>query len=274
MVASVPNPNKTKPLSWLPRFSLKWLLLFVTAVCIWLGTVVHKANRQRDAVRTIKDLGGAVSYSYVHQWKPGFPVSRPYEEPDGPAWLRQLIGNDYFGDVIHVDLQHSFATDETMIEIAKLSNLEELNLFETEVTDVGVKRIGRLSNLRWLWLAETRITDESLIEIGKLKNLKVLCINGSTITDAGVTHLQGLSKLQHFRLIGTLISDAAMPTVRNLVSLTELELTSSNVSDQGLMKLVAMPKLTYIGLSGTRTTKEGRALFQTARPGVQIEYQW
>src|SRR5690349_9024205 len=71
---------------WL-RYSLRTLLLLVTLFCVWLGIQVDRAHKQQHAVRELRRLGGRVLYD-----------CRPDtdREPSGPAWLRKLIGQDYF----------------------------------------------------------------------------------------------------------------------------------------------------------------------------------
>src|SRR5262245_19997517 len=62
---------------WL-RFSLRTMLLLITALCIWLGYQVNAARRQREALAAIARAGGTV---YFDRRTP-------------PDWLHQFLGDD------------------------------------------------------------------------------------------------------------------------------------------------------------------------------------
>jgi hypothetical protein len=84
-------------------------------------------------------------------------------------------------------------SDEGMKEIAKLTNLNSLYLYGTNVTDAGLNELLALKNLTTLNLGYTKVTDTGLIELAKLKNLKTLDISRFTwgsITFEGVKELQ------------------------------------------------------------------------------------
>lgn len=102
---------------WL-QFSLRALLVLLTVISVWLGVVVRRAREQREAVNAIEALGGSVRYD----WQPDFvraegmgaggadqtyvPNVKIKPSPGGPAWLRQLIGDDFFQSVERVYLIH------------------------------------------------------------------------------------------------------------------------------------------------------------------------
>lgn len=101
---------------WL-QFSLRGFLVVLTIGCLWLGYRVEKARWEIEAVKSIERLGGVVRYD----WQPMiwffdygkgplmgtelFAVgSTEKPQPDGPAWLRRLIGDEYFQSVDNVYL--------------------------------------------------------------------------------------------------------------------------------------------------------------------------
>ena len=82
------------------RFSLKMFVVVLTVFCVWLGLLVHRVNKQKEAVQWVKDQGGAVFYDF--EWNvEGGQIDDP--QPPGPDWLRELIGVDYFADVVKVN---------------------------------------------------------------------------------------------------------------------------------------------------------------------------
>src|SRR6478752_1724301 len=101
------------------RFSLRTLLLIITALCVWLGMQVNAARRQKEVVDAIVKAGGRVGYDYevtpsfilstsatqrrllAHSMAPKYDIN-PNATPSSPAWLRDRIGADYFHNVISV----------------------------------------------------------------------------------------------------------------------------------------------------------------------------
>ena len=131
-----------KPRRWL-QFSLRTLLVVMTAFTIPLGIIVNRAYEQREAVAAIEALGGAV----IYDWQPSLRAqsrgtwSIHYEathwtnfftpkkgQPGGPAWLRRLIGDDFFQDVATVNLSipSSVSEDEVLQLIPRLQRLRNL----------------------------------------------------------------------------------------------------------------------------------------------------
>src|SRR6185437_11305871 len=88
-------------------FSLRTLFVLTTVFAVWLGVVVNRAREQREAVKAIEALGGTVAYDWDE-----FPfdpfASDKRHTPHGPAWLRWLIGDDYFQNAIAVDFTYLF----------------------------------------------------------------------------------------------------------------------------------------------------------------------
>ena len=88
-------------------FSLRTLFVLTTALAVWLGVVVNRAREQREAVKAIEQCGGHVTYDWqFHDLKnwPHLPVLRP----PGPAWLRRLIGDDFFQNVVEIEYSPHF----------------------------------------------------------------------------------------------------------------------------------------------------------------------
>ena len=116
------------------RFSLKTFLVLVTLFCVlmaFLGALVYRVNKQREAVQWVKEHGGEIYYDYQWELSEGV-IDDP--DPPGPDWLRDLIGIDYFADVVFVDF------DDTEIEdiesLRELTQLQILNLKGTQVSDL------------------------------------------------------------------------------------------------------------------------------------------
>lgn len=80
-------------------FSLRTLFILLTLFAVWTATIVNRAREQREAVKAIRELGGKVSYDWQLRYLPGTTNLRIEPEPPGPAWLRRVVGGDFFQEV-------------------------------------------------------------------------------------------------------------------------------------------------------------------------------
>ena len=82
---------------WRFQFGIRSLLVLTVAVavpCSWFSWEMKQAREQKAAVATIKTLNGGFRYDYE------FDASKNYlpkAQPPGPAWLRSLLEDDFFG---------------------------------------------------------------------------------------------------------------------------------------------------------------------------------
>ncbi len=121
------------------RYSMRTLLVVVTLLCIWLGLVVSRAERQRRAVVVLRAVNANIFYDT--------PLSIPAGEPANWRWLRSWIGDDYFDDVTEVFMLQD-ADDELLRRVGDLGGLKRLSFRGAQITDAGLT--ARLLSLRWV----------------------------------------------------------------------------------------------------------------------------
>jgi hypothetical protein len=163
--------------------------MLVAVVCSWIAVKMQRAGRQKEAVESIIQLGGIVYYDYQYDSRKN--LTRNAIQPD-PAWLRNMLGDDYFREVTLV----SFYNKKLNVTDADLENLKELNhiymlqLDKTQITDAGLESLEGLLQLQELYLGNTQITDSGLKHLKGLKRLHRLYINNTQVTTAGVVDLK------------------------------------------------------------------------------------
>ena len=91
---------------WRFQYCLRSLLLLVVAaaiVCSWLTTEIQRAGKQRAAVAAIRGDGVSVDY-----------VQDPFDVPrsDCPAWLRKLLGEDFFDRLFAATVNNGCRNDK------------------------------------------------------------------------------------------------------------------------------------------------------------------
>jgi hypothetical protein len=203
------------------RFSLRTLLILVTlgaAAFGWFGIKMRQAQRQKESVAAVRNLGGIVGYDYEFD---SVGNQKANASPPTPAWLRKTLGDDFFAEVKYVFLCGCGADDETLVLIRGMPRLESLNISYT-----------------------TKITDDGLANLASLTELRELRMSNTGVTDAGLAHLRGLKKLKDLNLARTHVTDAVLKQMTDYPALEELNVWHTQVTDAALKQLrQAFPKL-------------------------------
>lgn len=219
------------------RIGVVAVVLVVFAIALSVGLPIY---RQKVAIREIERVGGEIL-----QIRPG-----------RPKWLRERLRDDQralIDEVVHLDLNHSRATDATLKYVGRLTNLELLWLDNAQlrsssggaqITDAGLVHIAGLTDLQDLNLTGTGVTDVGLLNLARLTRLEHLILSGTRVSDAGLAHLKGLTRLRYLSLDFTQVTDTGLAHLKGLASLRDLFLFDTEVSRAGVDELErALPKL-------------------------------
>jgi hypothetical protein len=255
------EPTKAEP----PKRKLRWFqfslrtLMFVTLICAvgsaWLARKMERKRKEREAVKAIIEMGGWVSYDYQLA---SSPTAIPTGMPPGPDWLRHLLGEKFFSEVVGVTLdERSTITDAGLVNFRELTGLRFLVLSDANVTDAGLVNLGGLVQLRALDLSQTKVCDAGLVHVERLVNLKSLDLKQTKVGDNGLTHLSGLSSLEKLDLRETNVTDAGLAHLAGLATLEKLGLRETNVTGAGLVYLQGLARLKEIDLNGTKVGDAG-----------------
>jgi hypothetical protein len=225
------------------QFSLRTLLVFVTLCaipCSWYAVKKRQAKHGREAA-AVEKLGGRIGWT----------------EPSGPEWLRALFGDDFFTDVLWVDLSNTACADTGLECLEDFGQLERLSLDRTFVTDAGLEHVKGLGRLKHLSVSGTLVTDAGLEHVQGLGQLVTLSLGNTKATDSGLERLRCLAQLEELDLGGTAITDAGLESLENLRQLKTLRLTMTRVTDAGLTHLQDMAQLQELYLGGICVTDTG-----------------
>ncbi len=219
-----------KPKTRWCQFRLRTLLLVTALLCVPLAWVGVRLNDKRAAVAAIQRLGGTIQYNYgrISQYDAeGRQITGQIGtgQPPGPAWLRGLLGDNYFASVVRVVLppqrvvlrskykrwmaiepsvnemrtmptpphylpDGAVIDDDGLKVVAKLTDLEALCLFWTEIGDAGLANLSPLTRLRYLDFQHTNVTDAGLEQLHTFTGLNHLVLFGTQVTEGGVAELQ------------------------------------------------------------------------------------
>jgi internalin A len=183
--------------------------------------------------------------------------------------------------------------DPALANLAKLKNLQELRLEQTEIkgqtlaaftgmrfldlthtrfTDAGMQSLGGMTHLSKLYLRDTLVTDDGLKFIQELRELTELDLYGTRITDAGLVYLKNMTGLTKLNLLGAPLTDAGLDQLTGLTKLEELNLYRSKVTNAGLEKLKALKELRSLDVRYTRATGAGVNALKAANPKLEIDF--
>jgi hypothetical protein len=93
--------------------------------------------------------------------------------------------------------------------LAKLSELEELQVYFTGFGDAGLVHLAGLKKLKAITANHCPITDKGAEAIAKIENLEILDLTGTLVTDAALEHLTKLANLRGLAVAETRVTPAA-----------------------------------------------------------------
>ena len=162
------------------------------------------------------------------------------------------------GDLINLrvlDLAGNSLTATIPLELASLSNLEELHLHNgNSLTGSIPPEIASLSNLIRLSLGSNSLTGTIPPELGDLVYLEGLGLSHNRLTGAIPPELGNLSYLRILGLINNRLTGTIPPELGDLSELSQLWLNNNRLTGTIPPELGNLPKLFNLWLSGNRLT--------------------
>lgn len=183
--------------------------------------VPQQAFPREDAIREIKQLGGFVSSGsfrseryvivswYLASSRGDFTFASLDQERlnNLPDLLAKLVEA---GVVVHLDVRNTKGVSMLLKSLEGNVHVTQIDLGNSDVTDADLPAIGAFPQLKTLRLYDTAITDEGvkhLLNMPQLSSLSLMLTKG--ITDAAVPDLERLTSLNELNVRSTGISRAA-----------------------------------------------------------------
>ncbi len=255
----------------LTQFSLCSLLTVVALLCIWLGLQVPRAHRQRHSASNIRRLGGQVLYDFQ------FVAEKHDSDAVSPlpAWLKVLMGNDFFHNVVEVRLIRNLdgpndkalsylpgvprlkrlvvgtqATDDGLAYVGRLNCLESIHIWNAiNVNDAGIEHLRRLTRLKSIQLSKARIGDRALRTLGAMPTLERIVVPTNRFTDRGLAQLTRLVHLKEL-WVGLRDDNGEECELRHILGIEDVydrDAPPSEISREGVERLKAsVPSLTWV----------------------------
>ena len=95
---------------------------------------IERKRKEREAVEAIVKLGGLAVHNY----------EKDSEKSPGPDRVRSRLGENFFSDVVEVNLAGAAVHNSDLVCLDNLVAIEKLNLSSTEITDEGLASLVML----------------------------------------------------------------------------------------------------------------------------------
>jgi Leucine-rich repeat (LRR) protein len=276
-------PARPRRRRWIP-LSLRIFVVGLGILGIFSGWVGIKIYRQHVAIAAIEASWGKVStVPTAPHWLKRWVDTKSMRSLDTVtrvelasistaipnSTLEKLRGLRHLREL---HLNSSPITDDQLVYVAGLNQLEVLDLRETQVGDVGVHNLIGMEKLQRLSLLDSQITDESLRILAELPNLEFLDVRATEVSDAGLPYLTEFPSLTDLYLGSTKVTDAGMADLNRIQNLRLLDIGYTEVSDVGLASL-RVETLQSLYLDGTRITDAGLAHVKQLRALTHIRFR-
>jgi Leucine-rich repeat (LRR) protein len=159
-------------------------------------------------------------------------------------------------EVVELDLNNTQVTDSGLKELNQFTSLASLDLRDTKVTGVGLRELNQ-SKLSKLVLGGRQFPEAGLKELSQLAYLTDLELDNIQMSEAGIGELKALRQLIRLSIHDSLMTDDRLKAVGELESLTELNLCRASVTDVGARELKNLKHLAVLDISGTDITDAG-----------------
>jgi hypothetical protein len=173
-----------------------------------------------------------------------------------PAWIDALGGRierTPGGEITAVNLRASWVSDGDLIELARMPQLQRLDLSQTRISDQGLAYLKTASSLVEVNLAYAeKLGDPAHAVVKHWKNLRRLNLRGTVIADETAASAASLPQLEVLDIADTIVGDVGVEALAAAQKLKELSMGNIRMSEVGFQSLRQLTTLSHLDLGGRR----------------------
>ena len=181
-----------------------------------------------------------------------------YEAAD---WLVETGGSfirAYNSNIVEVDLTSTWVTDADLEKLVSMPHLRKIDLSYTWITDIGLEHLKPLENVEELTLHYTEnITDGGIAHIKHWKNLKRLDVRGTKVTSRVFEHVGQIKTLEFLDVGFSRVTDDGFEHLADLTNLESLGFAGNKMSGVALPLLKLLLSLKHLDIGGRQRTDSG-----------------
>jgi len=213
--------------------------LLVVLIACWLSYGCGEISKEKETAKASAGYIKREVQAIRKLRENGVRVTRWLPKQDGPIHQLRLVKT----------------TDDSLSHLKAFTNLQELYLSATLITNLGLISLSELPELHTLYIQKTPtsdqepkgITDAGIVHLTKVPKLTSLTLYGTTVTDNGISELK--KQLPKLRLIKLEPNPAADRWVEKKVRAGEVADLQQRFPDQAdrvlsasfLIKLLTIP---------------------------------
>ena len=224
------------------KLSLRAMLILLTLLGIGLGLFGARWNKARlqriasENVRMLASSGGYVDVSYDRSSDFGDDYVRT---PTGwivPMWFVNLLGEDFFFEVMDVAIQDVDLSKPAALDGVQLDSFTQIYFHGCTFGPEAIETLASYKQLSDLSLCNCGIADEDLEKIAQLPNLKRLNLftfqryaNPNQIGLSGLREIAKLKTLTQIELVNLSLNGTWLEPLSTLSALEHLDVRTNRL---------------------------------------------
>lgn len=174
-------------------------------------------------------------------------------------------------DVQLVNLTNCEVSGAALLQLSSLPRMHDLRLSGVTVSAEELAAVSKFRSLKSLDLFAARFSESDLSEISSSSSLTSLSLSCTSVTDSGLSYIKNLSHLRELDLCNAKVSDVGIRDLSQLGDLKTLNLCGTFVTDSCVSDLSRMKSLKYVNITNTEISKTAADKLEAAIPGIEIE---
>lgn len=189
--------------------------------------------------------------------------------PAGPDWLRAAIGVDAlkpYERLVQIDIGDrqtphdktyhllEAVNDDWLANLEGLTDLENLNLANTDIKGPGLKHLARLTKIYRLNLTLCPIADEDLKYLAELSAMKTFGLASAGSNGTGFKYLHKMTALESLNFHHTTVNDDGLREICQMTSIERLEIVHCFWTDSGAANLAQLKNLQRLQVGSRKAT--------------------
>lgn len=169
-----------------------------------------------------------------------------------PEIIKSFRPDDLYSYIPRYKFDNKEQLNSTLVNLKQLTGLKRLELAECEVGDDEVDDINALTNLEWLDLKNTNLTPVGLKNFHLLKRLNYISFDLNKYVPELLETIAGNTQLETLNLSTPEkpITESDIKQILTLTNLVTLNLENTSTTDEMIIQLATLPHLKYINARG------------------------
>lgn len=176
-----------------------------------------------------------------------------------PEIVKSFRPDDLYGFILRYRFEKKQQLKDTLAYLKQLTGLKRLEATECDFGDEEVEDVNALSNLDWIDLKNTNLTPVGLKNFKVLKQLNYIYYDFNKYISNLLEAIAGSEQLDTLYISTPdkpiTMNDAKL--IKTLSNLTNLNIENTSATDEILMEIASMPKLQSINARGCKISKHG-----------------